>query len=130
MTSYQLILMCQTVDHLLDVQSSLIKVHDILSDDGVFFVDIVDFRAAYRRNGSVEDAVKIDHPYYLTEATMDAYLRRFGFAVHAIDYAADHLHIGFTCKKAQPDANALPAHEDVRRTLREIRSIQNRLPPI
>jgi SAM-dependent methyltransferase len=128
-THYQLILMCQTVDHLLDVQSSLSKVHDILGDDGVFFVDIVDFRAAYRRSGSIEEAVKIDHPYYLTEATMDAYLRLSGFAVKAIDYAADHLHIAFTCKKAQPDA-ALPAGDEVRETFREIRAIHNRIPTI
>lgn len=129
-TRFQLILMCQTVDHLLDVHASLRKAYEILSDDGVFFVDIVDFRGAYRRNGSVEEAVKIDHPYYLTEATMDAYLRRTGFAVRAIDYAADHLHIGFVCAKAQPDAGALPAAAEVKEAFREVRGTHNREPTI
>jgi 2-polyprenyl-3-methyl-5-hydroxy-6-metoxy-1,4-benzoquinol methylase len=127
---YQLVLMCQTVDHLLDISTSLRKVRELLSDEGVFFVDIVDFRAAYRRNGSVEEAVKIDHPYYLTEPTMTAYLRRAGFAVKAIDYALDHLHIGFVCTKAEPDREALPAVDDVREAFREIRGIHNRVPTI
>ena len=52
----------------------------LLSSRGLLFIDIVDFRAAYLRNWSVEDAVKIDHPYYLTQETMTA----------AILYAKDH----------------------------------------
>jgi SAM-dependent methyltransferase len=127
-TRFELVLMCQTVDHLLDIHRSLTKVHEILNEDGVFFVDIVDFRAAYRRNGSIEEAVKIDHPYYLTEPTMDAYLRRAGFVVKAIDYALDHLHIGFVCAKAEPDRDALPAVGEVREAFREIRGIHNRVP--
>ena len=59
------------------------RVRELLTERGLLFVDIVDFRAAYLRNWSVEDAVKIDHPYYLTEATMAAYLRRAGFEVAA-----------------------------------------------
>ena len=51
------------------------------TDDGCLFIDIVDFRAAYLRNWSVEDATKIDHPYYLTQDTMTAYLRRAGFEI-------------------------------------------------
>ena len=86
--TYYLIVLCQTVDHLLDVQLSLSKVRSLLSERGLFFVDIVDFRAAYRRNGSVVGAVKIDHPYYIVEHTMSAYLRRNGFDVLAVDYAA------------------------------------------
>ena len=39
--------MCQTVDHLLDINTTLHKVRELMSDDGIFFVDIVDFRAAY-----------------------------------------------------------------------------------
>ena len=125
---YDLITLCQTVDHLLDVSLSLRKIRSLLSEDGLFFVDIVDFRAAYRRNGSVEEAIKIDHPFYLTEETALAFLRRSGFDVLAVDYAADHLHIGYVCAPAPAEEDALPAGEDVSRQWREIRSIQNRLP--
>ena len=42
-TTYDLILLCQAVDHLLDVSLSLRKIRELLSPDGLFFVDIVDF---------------------------------------------------------------------------------------
>lgn len=126
--TYDLIVLCQTVDHLLDVQLSLSKVRSLLSERGLFFVDIVDFRAAYRRNGSVVGAVKIDHPYYIVEHTMSAYLRRNGFDVLAVDYAADHLHIGYLCAPAEREPDWLPAAEVVAEQWREIRSIQNPLP--
>ena len=73
---------------------------------GLFFVDIVDFRAAYLRNASVEAAIKIDHPYYLTEATMTAYFVRAGFAVARADYAADHLHVSYVAQPATPRRRA------------------------
>lgn len=125
---YDLITLCQTVDHLLDVSLALGRIRSLLCEGGLFFMDIVDFRAAYRRNGSVEDAIKIDHPFYLTEQTAVAFLRRSGFDVMAVDYAADHLHIGYLCSPATAEEDALPAGEDVSRQWREIRSIQNRLP--
>lgn len=125
---YDLITLCQTVDHLLDVSLSLQKIRSLLGEDGLFFVDIVDFRAAYRRNGSIEEAIKIDHPYYLTEQTLLAYLRRFGFEVLAVDYAADHLHVSYVCAPTLAEPDALPSEADVARQWRDIRSIQNRLP--
>jgi hypothetical protein len=120
-----LIVLCQTVDHLLDVQLSLSKIRNLLSENGLFFVDIVDFRAAYRRNKSIVGAVKIDHPYYLVEATMTAYLRRNGFQIWAVNYAADHLHIGTRCVRGEKEPDALPDPEHVAAQWREIRSIQN-----
>ncbi|MBW2543459.1 MAG: methyltransferase domain-containing protein [Deltaproteobacteria bacterium] len=126
--TYDFIVLCQTVDHLLDVSLSLSKIRNLISDDGLFFVDIVDFRAAYRRNGSVEEAVKIDHPYYLTDETMRAYLSRSGFDVLGVDYAADHLHVGYLCAPGVQDPAALPDPARVDAQWREIRAIQNPLP--
>ena len=123
--TYDLIILCQTVDHLLDVQLSLSKIRNLLSPNGLFFVDIVDFRAAYRRNKSIVGAVKIDHPYYLVEDTMTAYLRRNGFKILAVNYAADHLHIGYLCALGAGEPDALPDPEHVAAQWREIRSIQN-----
>jgi SAM-dependent methyltransferase len=126
--TYDIIVLCQAVDHLLDVSLSLAKIRGLLSDWGLFFVDIVDFRAAYRRNGSVEAAVKIDHPYYLTDETMRAYLARAGFDVLAIDYAPDHLHLGYLCSPGKKNPDALPDPVSVSDQWREIRAIQNPLP--
>ncbi len=124
---FDVVIICQTVDHLLDVAGTLARVRQLLSDDGLLFIDIVDFRAAYLRNWSIEDAVKIDHPYYLTEPTMAAYLRISGFEVLRSDYAADHLHVSYACRPAAADRDVMPSSTSVEELLREVRFIQNRL---
>jgi 2-polyprenyl-3-methyl-5-hydroxy-6-metoxy-1,4-benzoquinol methylase len=121
---FDVVIICQTVDHLLDVAGTLRRVRDLLSPRGLLFIDIVDFRAAYLRNWSVEGAVKIDHPYYLTESTMTMYLSMCGFSVLRSDYAADHLHVSYVCRPAPPQ----PLQADTaaaREMLREIRFVQN-----
>jgi len=122
---FDVVISCQTVDHLLDVAGTLARVRQLLSDNGLLFIDIVDFRAAYLRNWSVEDAVKIDHPYYLTEPTMVAYLRGSGFEVLRSDYAADHLHVSYVCRPGAADVGAMPAASSVDELLREVRFVQN-----
>jgi len=126
-SAYDLILLCQAVDHLLDVSLALQKIRELLSPDGLFFVDIVDLRAAYRRAGSIEGAIKVDHPFYLTRATMEAYLRRSGLDVLAVDYAPDHLHIGYLCAPGTADPEFLTAPDAVETQWREIRAVQNPL---
>jgi 2-polyprenyl-3-methyl-5-hydroxy-6-metoxy-1,4-benzoquinol methylase len=122
---FDLVIICQTVDHLLDVGGTLARVRQLLSERGVLFIDIVDFRAAYLRNWSVENAIKIDHPYYLTEQTMMAYLRRIGFAIQRSDYAADHLHVSYIGRPDTADEKAIPTPESVDKLLREVRYVQN-----
>lgn len=123
---FDIVLLCQTVDHLLDIGVTLRRVRELLTANGLLFVDIVDFRAAYLRHRSVEEAIKVDHPYYLTEATMEAYLRRCGFEILAGDYAADHLHVGYVCRRGGAD-DALPPPAGVTEMLREVRYVQNAL---
>ncbi|MEW6319621.1 MAG: methyltransferase domain-containing protein [Acidobacteriota bacterium] len=122
---FEVIAMCQTVDHLLDITGSLAALRALLADHGVLFIDIVDFRAAYLRNWSVEEAVKIDHPYYLTPFTMETYLRRAGFQIARVDFAADHLHVGYVCVPGEAEPEALPAAAEVARLVGEIRYVQN-----
>jgi 2-polyprenyl-3-methyl-5-hydroxy-6-metoxy-1,4-benzoquinol methylase len=122
---FSLVLMCQTIDHLVDVSAVLAKTRTLVAPNALFFVDIVDFRAAYLRAWSVEGAIKIDHPYYLTEPTAEAYLARAGFRMLQKDYAADHLHVAYLCVPGQPSVAALPPQESVRKLLREIRFVQN-----
>jgi SAM-dependent methyltransferase len=121
---FDVVLICQTVDHLLDVAGTLRRVRELLTPNGLLMIDIVDFRAAYLRNWSIEAAVKIDHPYYLTESTMTTYLAAAGFRVLRTDYAADHLHVSYACR---PDA-VQPVQPDMRAAaemLREVRLVQN-----
>jgi len=121
---YDVVTICQTIDHLLDVGGTLRRVRELLKPTGLLFVDIVDFRAAYLRNWSVEAAVKIDHPYYLTESTIGLYLRSTGFQVLRTDYAADHLHISYACRPFITE-NAAPDGEAAQALLREVRTVQN-----
>jgi 2-polyprenyl-3-methyl-5-hydroxy-6-metoxy-1,4-benzoquinol methylase len=123
--TFDIVIVCQTVDHLLDVAGTLARIRAVIAPHGLLFVDIVDFRAAYQRNWSIEDAVKIDHPYYLTESTMTMYLRRAGFEVLRSDYAADHLHVGYVCRPGARDDEAVPDATAVRDLLREVRQVQN-----
>jgi hypothetical protein len=122
---FDLVLICQTVDHLLDVAGTMNRVRQLMTPHGRLFIDIVDFRAAYLRNWSVEDATKIDHPYYLTQGTMGAFLRRAGFDVLRVDYAADHLHISYICSVGTAVPDALPDPASVAESFREIRFVQN-----
>jgi hypothetical protein len=122
---FDAVIICQTADHLLDLAGTLGRVKQLLSADGLLFVDIVDFRAAYLRNWSVEDAIKIDHPYYLTEPTMTAYLTRAGFAVQRTDYAADHLHVSYICRPDAAPVDVVPTPASVDELLREVRFVQN-----
>jgi predicted O-methyltransferase YrrM len=122
---FDLVIICQTIDHLLDIAGTLRRVRQLLTARALLFVDIVDFRAAYLRNWSVEEAVKIDHPYYLTEPVMTALLQRTGFEVLRTDYAADHLHVSYVCRGSDSNDDALPPPETVAALLREIRWVQN-----
>jgi 2-polyprenyl-3-methyl-5-hydroxy-6-metoxy-1,4-benzoquinol methylase len=122
---FDIVIICQTVDHLLDVAGTLARVRQLLADNGLLFIDIVDFRAAYLRHWAVEAAIKIDHPYYLTERTMVAYLRSSGFEVLRSDYAADHLHVSYVCRPGAADVDAMPSAASVDDLLREVRLVQN-----
>ena len=122
---FDVVTICQTVDHLLDIAGTLTRVRQLLSEDGLLFIDIVDFRAAYLRTWSVEDAIKIDHPYYLTEPTIVAYLRRSAFEILRSDYASDHLHVSYVCRPGTNDVDVMPADGSVDALLREVRFVQN-----
>lgn len=89
---YDLILLCQTVDHLLDIKGALEKIGKLLAPGGLFFVDIVDY--------DVTKEIKIDHPYSLTPKTMKAYLDKTGFKVLKEQRAEDEKHVGYVCEAA------------------------------
>jgi hypothetical protein len=122
---FALVGMFQTIDHLLDVRATLAKVRSLIDDDGLFLVDVVDFRAAYLRAWSVEAAVKIDHPFSLVQETAEAYLARAGFEPLRKCYSADHLHIAYLCKPAAPRPEALPDPRWVQQYFQELRWVQN-----
>lgn len=121
---FELVLLCQTIDHLLDVSASLAGIRQAITDNGILFVDIVDFRAAYTESGSIEAATKIDHPYSLTQATVEAFLARAGFEVAFKDFSPDHLHVGYVCRPVTPVTDSLPSAAAVAEFFRDLEILQ------
>lgn len=101
---FDLVLLCQTIDHLLDIRSALDAMRRVVAADGYMFVDLLDVGFMLERRGAIEGAVKIDHPYYLTRATGRAFLTQSGFAVVSERMSGDG-HWGFL---ARPDRPAEP----------------------
>jgi 2-polyprenyl-3-methyl-5-hydroxy-6-metoxy-1,4-benzoquinol methylase len=89
---YDLILLCQTVDHLRSISTVLRKVRTWLAPGGRFFVDAVD-------SSLIPEAerYKIDHVYALTPETMRAYLERAGFVAHEVP-APSANHVAYLCE--------------------------------
>ncbi len=122
---FRVIGMFQTIDHLLDVRTTLTKIRELITDDGLFLVDVVDFRAMYLKNWSIEGAVKIDHPYSLTEDTAEAYFAQTGFKTLRRAYSADKHLIAYVLAPTSPKPGELPAAAWVRDYFREMRMVQN-----
>lgn len=122
---FDAVTVCQTVDHLLDIAGALRTIRTLLKTNGMLFIDIVDLRAAYLRHWSIEESIKIDHPFSLTEPTMMAYLLRAGFETLRVEYAADHLHVGFVCRPGPIEPDYVPPRDAVDRLWCEVRMVQN-----
>jgi SAM-dependent methyltransferase len=109
--TFELVLLCQTIDHLLDVRGALDAIRGVLAQDGRAFVDVLDVGFMAGRRGSIEGAVKVDHPYYLTQATALAYFGLAGLRPVAERLSHDG-HWGFLLEPAEavePDWAALTA---------------------
>lgn len=103
--TWDLVLLCQTIDHLLDVRGALAALRRMTAPEGRAFVDIVDVEVLLRRTGCIERAVKIDHPYYLTGPTTAALFDIAGFTIIA-QRLSDDGHRGFVLAPgpcAEPD---------------------------
>ena len=85
--TFDVILMCQTIDHLHDIAGSLEKIQGMLKPKGVFFVDFV--------SGG---PIKIDHPYYLNWRTGRQFMKQAGFEVVSASPDADGLHVNMVCR--------------------------------
>jgi SAM-dependent methyltransferase len=97
---WELVLLCQTIDHLLDVKATLRAIRGLLAPGGHAFVDILDVSWVLARQGTIEAAYKIDHPFYLTRATALGYFAQAGLAV-AGERMADDGHWGFVLTVAE-----------------------------
>ncbi len=113
--TWDLVLLCQTIDHLLDVNATLGAIRGMLGATGRAFVDVLDVSFMARRRGSIEGAVKVDHPFYLTRATAAAYFAKAGLDVAGERMSHDG-HWGFLLapgEAREPDLQALGARAEL-----------------
>jgi SAM-dependent methyltransferase len=107
--TWDLVLLCQTIEHLLDVGATLAAIRGMLAPEGRAFADVLDVEFMIRRRGAVEGAVKIDHPFSLTPATARGFFAREGLAVVS-ERMADDGHWGFVLAPSEP---AEPAWDEL-----------------
>jgi len=108
--SWDLVLLCQTIDHLLDVRATLAALRRMTAAGGRAFVDILDLDFVVRRTGGIERAVKVDHPYYLTRPTAAAFFALAGYTIVA-ERMSDDGHRGFLLAPGQRTEPHWPALE-------------------
>jgi SAM-dependent methyltransferase len=111
---FDLVLLCQTIDHLLDVRATLDALRRAVSDDGHLVVDVLDARFMLERRGRIEGVAKVDHPFYLTRTTGRAFLDACGFAVVS-ERLSDDGHCAFLARPAETralDVDRLAAHAE------------------
>jgi SAM-dependent methyltransferase len=99
--TWDLVLLCQTIDHLLDVDATLRAMREMTAPGGHLFIDVVDLEFMMRRRGQVEGAVKVDHPFYLTRHTALAWWALAGFEVVA-ERLSDEGEWGFLLRPGEP----------------------------
>jgi len=107
--TWDLVLLCQTIDHLLDVRGTLAALRRMTASGGRAFVDILDVDLVSQRADGIERVVKIDHPYYLADPTAAAFFALAGYTIVAERLSGDG-HRGFLLApgpRSEPDWPAL-----------------------
>jgi SAM-dependent methyltransferase len=129
--SWDLAVMTQTLNHLLDPHGVMKAIREVLTPRGMFFVEVQNFPEHARR---ARVPVQVDHAYYFCAETLECMARRVGLEpircqVDTIEslrgiprYMRDRsapLHVRMLLRKAEPDPTApLPNWRDVRRQVR------------
>ena len=106
---FDLVLMCQTIDHLLSLRDSLTRIRElILKPTGYFFCDIVDFDEWCYLTGCVETALHLDHCYYLTQETAFWMFSSLGYEVIQADMAKLPGFVGYLLRPGEVDSSPPP----------------------
>jgi hypothetical protein len=126
--SWDLAIMTQTLNHLLDPHAAMKAIRAALTPRGMFFVEVQNFPEHARR---ARIPVQVDHAYYFCAETLECMARRVGLEpircqVDTVEslrqiprYMRDRcapLHIRMLLRKAEPAPHTpLPNWRDIRR---------------
>ncbi len=120
---FELILLCRTIEHLLDLRGSMEKIHDILKPQGIFYCDVVDFFELCRLEGPPEIVTKLDHCFWLAQETAQVFFKRLGFETLAMFTGAPFEQFGLVLRRGVPDPDAALPPGWVDAQLRQLREI-------
>lgn len=122
---YNLILLCRSIEHLFDLRGSLLKMRDLLADQGLLYIDIIDFVECCRLRGTSQLVTKLDHCYWLCQETAPRLFQSLGLEVVSANTAANPECIGYLLRRCEPKeamASMDPMLHQILRRLREIDS--------
>jgi len=103
--TYDLVMLCRSIEHLTNLEGTFAKVHDLLAPNGLFFVDVVDFMAYCRKLGTPEVVSRTDHCYWLSFDSAEQFFARLGFRVFYafnINVSGDWATVGYVLHKDSP----------------------------
>lgn len=78
---FDLILLCRTFEHILDLRLAFENIHKMLAPDGLFFCDIADFSVNCALYGPPQVVTQIDHCFWLSKKYAPQFFERVGFTV-------------------------------------------------
>lgn len=87
--AFDVVTVCQSLDHVLRPAWVLRRCRELLGPGGVFFADVVDY--------GTTRTLKLDHPFNFTPQTAKEYLRRAGYQVLSETRFWDGNHVGYVC---------------------------------
>jgi SAM-dependent methyltransferase len=116
---YDVIVLNQMIEHIVDIRATFQKVLSLLKVDGHVVFDILDFLAVVETAGCVEAASRLDHCYFLYDEMVDVLCKRVGLVV-----VKRFRHMGtsilYYCRPSAPDPHATFSEERLIRVMRRL----------
>jgi len=117
---FDMILMCRTIEHLWDLRGSIQKIRRLLTGDGVFYCDFLDYMELCRMTGHPQTVSKVDHCYWLTLDNAPALFRAMGFEVVSLHMVPNPQFIGLLMRQCAPQAITPMQWPDVQPSMRAL----------
>jgi SAM-dependent methyltransferase len=122
--TYDLVLLCRSVEHLMDLRAAFARIRALLKPGGLFYCDIADFMELCQQVGPPETVAKIDHRYWLTQATALNIFGALGFELVSMDIAFGFGYAGYLLRPCEPIPRAAAPEERIHKLLEQIHRIQ------
>ncbi len=120
---FDLVLLCRSIEHLLDLRSALARIRALLKPDGLFYCDVIDYLESCRATGAPQTVSKMDHCYWLCQETAPLIFRSVGFEIVSASASFDPAVIGYVLRRGEARAVSGCAAEQVSYLVRRLREI-------